>query len=157
LTTIHNLKNMPENSIDRFGPMTTLFLGLAAGSEKLYVNIDYVEPGAKSTKYHTHSTQEEFFLILNGSGILRMNGEEHPVAKGDFVAKPAGKGIAHQFINNGTDVLEILDCGLQTNDDVATYPDEDVVYVKHLRKDFKLSEAIEGWSSEPNEPYDPSK
>ncbi|MBL0385138.1 cupin domain-containing protein [Tumebacillus sp. ITR2] len=150
LTKIHNLHNMPAESIDIYGPMKTLYLGRAAGSEKLYVNVDYVQPGAKSTKYHTHSLQEEFFLILSGTGILRMNDEEHPVKQGDFVAKPAGKGIAHQFINNGTEVLSILDCGLEAPHDVATYPDEDIVYVKHLRKDFKLSEAVEDFTSDPN-------
>ena len=36
-------------------------LGTAAGSEKLYVNIDRIPPGCHSTKYHSHSQQEEFF------------------------------------------------------------------------------------------------
>lgn len=151
MTTIHNLNNMPDKSVDSYGPMKTLLLGLAAGSEKLYVNIDYVNPSATSTKYHHHSSQEEFFLILKGTGILRMNDEEFSVQPGDFVAKPAGKGIAHQFLNNGTEVLEILDCGIQTQDDVVTYPDEDMVYVKPLKKKFKLADALQNWSSEPNE------
>jgi uncharacterized cupin superfamily protein len=34
------------------------------------VNIDYVKPGAKSTKFHSHSLQEEFFLILNGHVVV---------------------------------------------------------------------------------------
>src|SRR5437879_10322802 len=83
--------------------MKTLHLGAAAGSQKLYVNIDHVKPGAKSVKYHTHSRQEEFFLILHGSGTLRMNGKKIGIEKGDFVAKPAGQGIAHQFINTGSE------------------------------------------------------
>lgn len=152
MTKIHNLSNMPEGTDDTYGPMRTLYLGQAAGSEKLYVNIDYVQPGAQSTKFHSHTTQEEFFLILKGSATLRLNDEEHQVKQGDFIAKPAGKGIAHQFINTGTDVLEILDCGLQTQDDVCVYPDEDVVYIRSMRKDFKIGDAIEGWSSDPNEP-----
>ena len=106
--------------------LQTTELGTAAGNEKLYVNIDYVQPGAKSTKYHSHSLQEEFFLILKGSGILRMNDETAPVQAGDFVAKPAGRGIAHQFINDGTEVLEILDCGTKEANDVVNYPDEPV-------------------------------
>ena len=103
------------------GKATTYFLGKAAGSEKLYVNIDKIQPDAKSAKYHSHSKQEEFFLILNGNGTLRMNDMEVPITKGDFVAKPAGKGIAHQFINTGTEVLEILDIGLCVQGDVAFY------------------------------------
>lgn len=134
---------------DEQGKMTTLFLGAAAGSEKLYANIDKVQPGAKSVKYHSHSLQEEFFLILAGEGTLRLNGEEYPVAKGSFVAKPAGKNIAHQFINTGTDVLEILDVGLKVQGDVAYYPDEDVYYIRG-KKAFKGSDALADWDSEPN-------
>jgi uncharacterized cupin superfamily protein len=54
------------------GGLMTQCLGAAAGSERLYVNIDTVPPGAYSAKYHSHSNQEEFFLILSGSGTLRM-------------------------------------------------------------------------------------
>ncbi len=70
---------------------------------------------------------------------------------GDFVAKPAGKGIAHQFINTGEEILEILDCGLQVTDDVATYPDEDVVLLRKDRLAFKRADTLIGWSSDPNE------
>ncbi|MGZ4107051.1 MAG: cupin domain-containing protein [Tumebacillaceae bacterium] len=151
MTKIYNLNNMPGETEVTYGPVKTLYLGLAAGSEKLYVNIDRLQPGAKSAKYHTHSAQEEFFIILSGSGTLRMDGEELPVKAGDFVAKPAGKGIAHQFINTGTELMEILDCGVPSTDDIVTYPDDDIVYVKQLKKDFKLSESVQGFSGEPNE------
>ncbi|MDF2683540.1 MAG: mannose-6-phosphate isomerase [Brevibacillus sp.] len=145
------LSSIPTEFVeaDDWGKMTTLFLGAAAGSEKLYANIDKVQPGAKSVKYHTHSLQEEFFLILAGTGTLRLNGEEYPVAKGSFVAKPAGKDIAHQFINTGSDVLEILDVGLKIEGDVAYYPDEDVYYIRG-KKAFKGTDFLADWDSEPN-------
>lgn len=41
--------------------LITKYLGAAAGSEKIYVNIDYVPSKAYSAKYHSHSQQEEFF------------------------------------------------------------------------------------------------
>lgn len=130
--------------------MSTLRLGAAAGSRRLYVNIDRVKPGAKSVKYHIHSRQEEFFLILQGDGLLRLDGRRIAVKKGDFFAKPAGEGIAHQFINTGSSVLEILDCGLEDADDFATYPDEGVILIRSLRRAFKLSGALKKWSSDPN-------
>jgi uncharacterized cupin superfamily protein len=148
-----NSDSVPTGFIDdsKFeSQMKTLYLGAAAGSEKLYVNIDYVKPGAKSVKYHSHSRQEEFFLILEGSGILRMNGEEVSVKQGDFVAKPAGKDIAHQFINDGSEVLRILDCGLNEKDETITYPDEEVILLKKQRMVFKISDALKDWSSDPN-------
>jgi uncharacterized cupin superfamily protein len=150
---ILNMDDLPPEFVDdpEFeSQMKTLYLGAAARSEKLYVNIDYVKPGAKSVKYHSHSKQEEFFLILEGSGTLRMNDEQTPVKKGDFVAKPAGKEIAHQFINDGSDVLRILDCGLNEKDETVTYPDEQVILLKKQRMAFKISDALKDWSSDPN-------
>lgn len=153
MTTVHNLNSFPEDFADDpsfSSKMKTLYLGAAAGSERLYVNIDFVKPGGKSVKYHSHSGQEEFFLVLAGEGTLRVDGEEIPVTKGSFVAKPAGKGIAHQFINIGDEVLQILDCGLKAPSDVISYPDENVVLVKSERMVFKSSDALAGWSSDPN-------
>ncbi len=153
MTTIHNLNSFPEEFADDpsfTSKMKTLYLGAAAGSERLYVNIDFVKPGAKSAKYHSHSGQEEFFLILAGEGTLRVDGEEISVTAGSFVAKPAGRGIVHQFINTGEEVLQILDCGLKAPSDVVSYPDEDVVLVKSERKVFNGSDALTDWSSDPN-------
>lgn len=145
-----NIEALPEDHIDDDQKMCTLFLGDAAGSEKLYVNIDKVQPGAKSTKYHSHSLQEEFFLILAGTGTLRINDEYILVKKGDFIAKPAGRGIAHQFINTGEEVLEILDTGLKVKDDIAYYPDEDVLFARGQKKMFKQTDSLQDWNSDPN-------
>lgn len=57
---IHNLTELPSEFIDdpKFeSKLRTKYLGTAAGSEKLYINIDYVRPGGKSVKYHSHSHQ----------------------------------------------------------------------------------------------------
>lgn len=94
------------------------------------------DPGFKSVKYHSHSRQEEFFLILEGKAKLRINGRVVRVKTGDFLAKPAGKAIAHQFINDGGEVLRILDCGLEDPDDVATYPDEGAGARTRIRRFF---------------------
>ena len=153
MVKILNVDSLPEEFVDdpKFeSQMKTLYLGAAAGGERIYVNIDYVKPGAKSVKYHSHSKQEEFFLILEGSGTLRMNDKKIPVKKGDFVAKPAGKDIAHQFINDGSEVLRILDCGLNEKDETITYPDDDVILLKKQRMAFKISDAVKDWSSDPN-------
>lgn len=69
-----------------------------------------------------------------------------------FLGDAAGKGIAHQFINTGDEVLEILDAGLKVKDDVAYYPDEDIIYIRGQKKVFKQAQALEGWTSEPNSP-----
>lgn len=151
---IHNLTKLPAEFIDdpEFeSKLRTKYLGAAAGSKKLYINIDYVKPGGKSVKYHSHSHQEEFFAILKGNGLLRFNDEEIQVTTNDFFAKPAGKGIAHQFINNSDDILIILDCGTKDDIDEVFYPDENITYKKREKKAYKDGKLIKNWSSDPNE------
>lgn len=151
---IHNLTELPSEFIDdpKFETkLRTKYLGAAAGSEKLYINIDYVKPGGKSVKYHSHSHQEEFFAILKGSGLLRFNDEEIQITTNDFFAKPAGKGIAHQFINNSDEILIILDCGTKDDNDEVYYPDENITYIKREKKAYKNDKFIKNWPSDPNE------
>ena len=129
--------------------LMTQYLGKAAGSGRLYVNIDHVPPGAYSAKYHSHTRQEEFFLILDGQGLLRFDGQEYDVSKGDFIAKPAGRGIAHQFFNNGGETLVILDAGTVESEDICDYPDEQVSLVK-MPDGYQIRGGDENWSSDPN-------
>ncbi len=58
-----HMNNIPSSFSDdpKFETaLKTMFAGDFLGSEKLYINIDYVKPGAKSCKYHSHSLQEDF-------------------------------------------------------------------------------------------------
>jgi uncharacterized cupin superfamily protein len=153
---IFNLEAIPDDFIDDplfQSKLSTKRLGGLAGSERLYVNLDCVKPGGVSVKYHSHSMQEEFFLIVRGKGRVRLRGKEHPVKEGDFFAKPAGKGIAHQFINDGDGILEILDCGTKDRNDVVEYPDEQALYLKDQGLVFEKKNSVKGWSSDP-EPRD---
>lgn len=150
---ILNIEKMPSGFIDAScAGLTTKMLSAAAGSEKLYVNIDSVEPGMYSAKYHSHTQQEEFFLVLEGSGTLRLNNREYPVAKGDFIAKPAGRDIAHTFFNSGSGMLVILDVGTMEPLDECYYPDEGVTLRKGREKRTVSGppEATQDWTSEPN-------
>ena len=154
MNKILNLDNIPKEYIDdpEFETkMKSLLIGDALGSEKIYANIDFVKPGGKSVKYHSHSKQEELFIIMSGNGTLRMNGEEIPVKKGDCISKPAGRDIAHQFINNGVDILQILDVGTRDKDDIATYPDEDVIFIRNKKLVFNIKDNMENWTSDSNE------
>ena len=68
--------------------LITKAIGAAAGSRRLYVNdIDRIPPESFSTKYHSHSQQEEFFLVLSVNGTVRLNDKSYPVTKGDFFRK----------------------------------------------------------------------
>jgi uncharacterized cupin superfamily protein len=154
MKNIFNIDNIPKEYMydpDFQTKMKTLLIGDAIGCERIYVNIDFVKPGGVSVKYHSHSKQEEFYLIMNGKGILRINGEEISIKKGDVISTPAGKDIGHQFINNSDEILQILDVGTRDKDDIITYPDENVMYIKSRKLVFNINDDVKGWTSEPNE------
>lgn len=151
---IQNVNELPDQFVwkDKIG-LVTKSLGAAAKSKKLYVNIDTVPPKAFSTKYHSHSQQEEFFLILGGHGTLRLNDEEHAVRKGDFIAKLPAQNMAHTFYNSSEDTLIILDVGTVEKEDTCFYPDEDIFLHKSngINRIFDGKSLISGWESDPNE------
>ena len=150
---INNIEELSSKFIwsDKVG-LITKSLGESAGSEKIYVNIDYIPPRAYSTKYHSHSQQEEFFLILSGVGTLRLNDEERLVKQGDFIAKPSGKNIAHTFYNSSNEVLTILDIGTRESEDTCYYPDENIYLQKsNDQKRIFSGESLDLlWTSEAN-------
>lgn len=153
MNNISNIDAIPKEYMDDpdfQSKLKTVLVGDAIGCEKIYVNIDYVKPGAESVKYHSHSRQEEFFLILSGQGILRIDGKEISIKTGDVISKPAGKDIAHQFINNSEELLQILDVGTREKDDIITYPDENLMLIKDKQLVFNVDDNVKGWSSEPN-------
>jgi uncharacterized cupin superfamily protein len=150
---LHNIDHVPREFMDdpdREASLSTKYLGVLAGSVNIYVNVDYVKPGAMSVKYHSHSLQEEFFLVLEGTGILRIEDRKLRVGKGDFISKPPGRGIAHQFINDGDGTLVLLDCGIRDPDDIIEYPDEGVMVLRNRNLAFRRDEFLGNWSSDPN-------
>ena len=108
-------------------------------------------PGKQATRLHRHHLQEEMFLILSGSGMLRHDDRDVPVKAGDFVLYLAGDPAAHTFVNTGTEPLEYLATGNRVSYEVCEYPEEGTVYVESLGKTLKNEEvagsreAFESW------------
>jgi len=61
-------------------------------------------PGG-STPDHSHQREEEIF-VKTGTGILRYSGKDIPLDPGRVVY--LGPNEAHQFVNTGNEVLELL-------------------------------------------------
>ncbi|MBI2810259.1 MAG: mannose-6-phosphate isomerase, partial [Candidatus Melainabacteria bacterium] len=59
-------------------------------------------------------------------------------------------GIAHQFINDSDEMLEILDVGIPDPNDVIEYPDDGVTYKKAEGRAYKNGAVVADWSSDPN-------
>ena len=70
-----------------------------AGSELVDFRISTYQPMAH-VEPHTHKVQEQIYHILDGEGLMELEGERSMVAAGDFVFIPPG--IKHAIYNTGT-------------------------------------------------------
>jgi uncharacterized cupin superfamily protein len=100
---------------------TRLAEGTAA--RKLGAAIDIVAPGMRSCPYHLHHAQEEMFIVLEGTGTLRVAGEMLPLRAGDVVFIPPGPEYPHQIINTSDMPLKYLSVSTKEQPEVVEYPD----------------------------------
>ena len=92
-------------------------------SKKLGASVDWVPPGKATCPYHFHYAQEEMFVILEGSGTLRVADERIPVRRGDVIGIPPGPEYPHQLINTSNEPLKYLSISTQEFPEVCEYPD----------------------------------
>jgi len=102
--------------LGQFGPLI--------GLQQLGCRLVILPPGKKAWPYHAHHVNEELFIILGGTGTLRLGGAEHPVKAGDVIACPAGgPETAHQLVNTGDAELRYLAISTMMSPEVCEYPD----------------------------------
>ncbi len=98
-------------------------LGPGTAAHKLGASIDIVAPGKRSCPYHFHYAQEEMFVILEGTGSLRVAEEMLPLRAGDVIFIPPGPEYPHQIINTSTEPLKYLSVSTRETPEVCEYPD----------------------------------
>ena len=102
---------------------TTARIGAELGAEQIGCTLVELEPGKRAWPYHLHYAEEEMFVILEGEGTLRYDGEKYPLRPGDVVFTPTGPGTAHQIINSSRATLRYLAISPRADAEVAEYPD----------------------------------
>jgi uncharacterized cupin superfamily protein len=124
---ITNLAEPPTKSGGNGGKFafTHRRLGPLIGLQNLGCSVYVVPPGKRAFPYHAHSLIEEMFIILDGTGTLRYEGQEYPIRTGDVIAAPLGK--AHQIINTSAGDLRYVAVSSNGPDDVVLYPDSNKV------------------------------
>ena len=98
-------------------------LALGTAARKLGASVDVVAPGMRSCPYHLHHAQEEMFIVLEGSGTLRVAGEMLALKTGDVVFIPPGPEYPHQIINTSAMPLKYLSVSTREQPEVVEYPD----------------------------------
>jgi uncharacterized cupin superfamily protein len=121
-------------------------VGLAAGSELSGIQHVTVAPGASHAPFHCHGAEEEMFVVLAGTGTLRLGDERHEVRPGHVVARPPSSRVAHQFIA-GEDGLTLLAWGTRVPNDIVWYPDSRKVGLRGIGVRFRV-EQVDYWDGE---------
>jgi uncharacterized cupin superfamily protein len=101
-------------------------LGEAFGLTHFGVNLTHLLPGSMSALAHSHSKQDEFIFVLEGTPTLVLGTEEFTLKPGDCCGFKAGTGVAHQLINRSEENVIYLEMGDRTEGDEVEYPNDDL-------------------------------
>jgi len=75
-----------------------LVLPETAGSRHLDYRISLYQPMAY-VELHAHAVQEQIYHVLEGEGLMEIDGKKHVVRKHDVIYLPPG--VAHAIQNSG--------------------------------------------------------
>jgi uncharacterized cupin superfamily protein len=114
-----------------FPPAEIRAAGRAAGSVAAGLNHVTLPAGQAGAPPHCHSLEEELFVVLEGSGTLRLGEDSHPLAPGDVIARPPSRRLAHS-LGAGPDGLTYLAYGTREAGDAVFYPDTGRVWMRGL-------------------------
>jgi uncharacterized cupin superfamily protein len=114
-------------------------LGRATGTRSIGIGHERLLPGRRSSFTHAHEHEEEFVYVIAGTCHVRLiepGGEprEVPLRAGHGVAFPAGTGIAHCFVNHGTEECVLLVIGERKPGVDRWFYAEDKAYDEHFAR-----------------------
>jgi uncharacterized cupin superfamily protein len=101
-------------------------LGDCFGLTNFGVNLTHLSPGAISALAHSHSQQDEFVFILEGTATLILGNEEFMMHPRECYGFKAGTGIAHQLVNRSLETVTYIEIGDRTAGDQVEYPHDDL-------------------------------
>ena len=111
------------------------------GPSRVFATVEFLGPGQVSARLHSHSSIDEFYLIIEGSATLRMNDKSRVVKRGDLISKPTGPDLTSQIITDQGNSVRILDI------EVHPYPDPRTKEVVHYPDHGEILLHGHGWSS----------
>ncbi|MDX6492287.1 MAG: hypothetical protein QOH02_222 [Gaiellaceae bacterium] len=105
---IANLKEIDDSAGDYAPDLEAHFARKHLDSDHLGVSYFRYGPGFRSPMGHSHREQEEAYVVISGSGRIRINDEILPLRQWDVV-RVAPKAL--RALEGGDDGLEIIAIG----------------------------------------------
>ena len=147
IVDLENLKLAPGPGIEPYlgdwnRPATDM------GAQKLGFNIHTIPPGQFSCPYHFHHSEEELFLILEGSAVLRQAGRFREVIKGELIFFSTGPSGAHQLYNHKETDCKILAISNCEPKDICEYPDSGKIFKREAKTILQGDLEVDYWKDE---------
>ncbi len=98
-------------------------LAAIGGLRQFGVFLETLEPAARSSERHWHSTEDEFLFVLSGTPTLIDDHGAQDLTQGDAVCWPHGVANGHHIVNRSTGPATYLIAGSRVAQDICTYPD----------------------------------
>lgn len=118
--------NYPEPFASLMAGRVKCQLGDVFGLSNFGVNLTRMVPGSISALRHSHSRQDEFIYILEGTPTLVTESGETPLSPGMCAGFKAGEGGGHHLVNRSNADVIYLEIGDRTTGDSVFYPDDDI-------------------------------
>lgn len=120
----------PEPFASMMGGREKRQLGDYFGLSNFGINLTTLKPGAMSALRHSHSKQDEFIYILEGTPTLNSNVGKTILEPGMCAGMKAGSGNATNLVNETDKDVVYLEIGDRTPGDEGIYPDNDLKAVE---------------------------
>jgi mannose-6-phosphate isomerase-like protein (cupin superfamily) len=107
--TLINIDDVEDTAV-RFGLSPSLearFGGRPLGSKVVGVSRETLAPGFRVPFGHTHRDQEEVYVVLRGSGRMKIGADIVELAEGDMVRVGPGVGRCTEAGPDGMQVLAV--------------------------------------------------
>ncbi|MGA7953447.1 MAG: cupin domain-containing protein [Gloeobacterales cyanobacterium] len=101
-------------------------LGEVFGLSNIGVNLTRLAPKGVSSLRHSHTKQDEFIYILQGSPTLQTDEGQTKLSPGMCAGFKAGTGNGHRLVNETPEDVVYLEVGDRIPGDVGNYPDDDL-------------------------------
>jgi uncharacterized cupin superfamily protein len=130
-----NLVNVDEVEHERWGDRgTTAPLATRERSTLAGLHWETIDAGRRGCVPHCHSSEEEVFVILDGSATLELwppegEVEETAIHAGHVVSRPAGTRVAHSF-RAGPNGVTMLTYGTREANDICWYPRSQKIFLR---------------------------
>lgn len=80
------------------------------GNSDFKSNVDFIDrvvvPPGSTVGFHKHDNNEEMYIVLDGTGLMKIENKEVSISKGDMILNPVGG--RHGLVNNSSENIDLL-------------------------------------------------